>query len=179
MRCTAGAARERLPRLLESSPVESSFVCDVDADAGPAADDDDDAAAAAAPDVFFDCRAEVKMPSGTTRSRSHGIVSIVFRLPSVDFVKYASGDGRSDRSRQSVVRRRVSDSLRCHFRGFLFTSFLSPLPAALVLDMLSAALALDGPSSWLTSSRRTEYVCLMYMSRSPSRRTWFSRLLYA
>lgn len=47
-------------------------------------------AAPAPPPLFFDCRAEVNMPSGTCRSLSHGIESIVFKLPSVDFVKYAS-----------------------------------------------------------------------------------------
>lgn len=39
------------------------------------------------PLAFFDCLAELKMPSGTTRSRRKGIESIVLRLPSVDFVK--------------------------------------------------------------------------------------------
>ena len=41
----------------------------------------------AAPAAFFDCLAEEKMPSGTTRSRRNGIESIVFKLPSVDLVK--------------------------------------------------------------------------------------------
>ena len=40
---------------------------------------------------FLDWRAEEKIPSGTTRAESQGMESIVFRLPSVDLVKYASG----------------------------------------------------------------------------------------
>lgn len=46
------------------------------------ADEDEDE-----PEPFLDWRAEEKMPSGTTRSRSQSIESIVLRLPSVDFVK--------------------------------------------------------------------------------------------
>lgn len=50
----------------------------------------EDEAACAALLFFAELRAERNMPSGTTRSRSIGIESIVARLPSVDFVKYAS-----------------------------------------------------------------------------------------
>lgn len=108
MRCTVGPSFARFfcpcpAGIVGGGTSSSSFVADVDAAPAPAADvdatadwlaDDEEGLAAAADAaeeaVFFDWRADVKIPSGTTRSRSHDILSMVFRFPSVLFVKYAS-----------------------------------------------------------------------------------------
>ena len=92
MRCTLAPSDRpgRARRRVGSSSFGCCSVFVTGADDGPA---EVEAAAAAVEEEdedFLDWRAEVKIPSGTTRSRNHGIVSIVFRFPSVLFVKYAS-----------------------------------------------------------------------------------------
>lgn len=82
VRCGPVSRPLRLSSILPTAP---AFAFDDEAPALAA-----DEAACAALLFFAELRAERNMPSGTTRSRSIGIESIVARLPSVDFVKYAS-----------------------------------------------------------------------------------------
>lgn len=108
--CTVTPSRPRPRRADGARPDSSSGGISVFVGAAAIAavaavvEDDDDAvaleAAPAPPPLFFDCRAEVNMPSGTCRSLSHGIESIVFKLPSVDFVKYASNTQRREMDQQ-------------------------------------------------------------------------------
>ena len=84
-------------------------------------------------------------------------------------------------------------ALRCHFRGFLFFCAAAAASAGLVLPLVLASAVVDadgvaaadelplasgddveGSLSGKSSQRYAEYVCLMNMSRPPSRWTWFS-----
>jgi hypothetical protein len=132
--------------------LDDAWALDVDAEVEAAAAEEED---------FLLWRADVKRPSGTSRSRSHGIVSIVFRLPSVLFVKYASARARAWAGRRwagvSVSNRVQRDrdwagALRCHFRCF----FLPLRFAASAPGVLSGAVLSAGSSGCATSCRRTE-----------------------
>lgn len=85
---------------------------------------------------------------------------------------------RENENENEKKRESGGHSLRCHFLGFRFNAsfFPSACPLPLALELpLAFALVLAGTSSGGTSFRWTEYVCLTYKSRSPSRRTSFSR----